>query len=152
VTGSDGIGDTPYVIDANNTDHYPLMGVFSDFKVTSDVDIQAVSNSTVSDFQFNGTALLFNVTGENGATGFCRISIPTTLINGTLTVYVNGAEEPYTLLRESTSTESYLYSTYHFSTEQAAIFPEFILFLAIAILVLATLLTIAIYKKKHKHR
>ena len=25
VTGSDGIGDTPYVIDANNTDHYPLV-------------------------------------------------------------------------------------------------------------------------------
>jgi parallel beta-helix repeat protein len=25
VTGSDGIGDTPYVINANNTDHYPLM-------------------------------------------------------------------------------------------------------------------------------
>jgi len=25
VTGSDGIGDTPYVIDANNVDHYPLM-------------------------------------------------------------------------------------------------------------------------------
>ena len=25
LTGSDGIGDTPYVIDANNTDHYPLM-------------------------------------------------------------------------------------------------------------------------------
>ena len=25
LTGSDGIGDIPYVIDANNTDHYPLM-------------------------------------------------------------------------------------------------------------------------------
>jgi parallel beta-helix repeat protein len=25
VTGSDGIGDTPYVIDANNADHYPLI-------------------------------------------------------------------------------------------------------------------------------
>jgi nitrous oxidase accessory protein NosD len=25
LTGSDGIGDTPYVIDANNTDNYPLM-------------------------------------------------------------------------------------------------------------------------------
>jgi len=24
VTGSDGIGDTPYVIDADNVDHYPL--------------------------------------------------------------------------------------------------------------------------------
>ena len=29
VTGSDGIGDTPYVIDANNTDHYPLMNPYS---------------------------------------------------------------------------------------------------------------------------
>jgi parallel beta-helix repeat protein len=29
VTGSDGIGDTPYVIDANNTDNYPLMNPFS---------------------------------------------------------------------------------------------------------------------------
>jgi len=28
VTGSDGIGDTPYVIDANSIDHYPLMNVF----------------------------------------------------------------------------------------------------------------------------
>jgi parallel beta-helix repeat protein len=29
VTGSDGIGDTPYVIDTNNTDHYPLMQPFA---------------------------------------------------------------------------------------------------------------------------
>ncbi|MEM3458527.1 MAG: NosD domain-containing protein [Candidatus Bathyarchaeia archaeon] len=27
-TGSDGIGDTPYIIDANNVDNYPLMGPF----------------------------------------------------------------------------------------------------------------------------
>jgi parallel beta-helix repeat protein len=27
-TGSDGIGDTPYIIDANNTDHYPLMNPY----------------------------------------------------------------------------------------------------------------------------
>jgi nitrous oxidase accessory protein NosD len=28
ITGIDGIGDTPYVIDANNQDHYPLMNRF----------------------------------------------------------------------------------------------------------------------------
>ena len=28
VPGSDGIGDTPYIIDGNNTDHYPLMGPY----------------------------------------------------------------------------------------------------------------------------
>lgn len=37
LTGSDGIGDTPYVIDANNTDHYPLMNPWSphDIAVTN---------------------------------------------------------------------------------------------------------------------
>jgi hypothetical protein len=29
LTGSDGIGDTPYIIDANNTDNYPLMPVYT---------------------------------------------------------------------------------------------------------------------------
>jgi hypothetical protein len=29
VAGSDGIGDTPYIIDANNIDHYPLMNPYS---------------------------------------------------------------------------------------------------------------------------
>jgi parallel beta-helix repeat protein len=29
LTGSDGIGDTPYVIDANNSDNYPLMDPYS---------------------------------------------------------------------------------------------------------------------------
>ena len=38
LTGSDGIGDTPYVIDSNNTDHYPLMkphGGYHDIGITS---------------------------------------------------------------------------------------------------------------------
>ena len=34
-TDSDGIGDTPYVIGANNTDYYPLMGTFQSFNVSS---------------------------------------------------------------------------------------------------------------------
>lgn len=28
LSGSDGIGDTPYVIDENNTDHYPLINFY----------------------------------------------------------------------------------------------------------------------------
>jgi parallel beta-helix repeat protein len=32
-TGSDGIGDTPYVIGANNTDRYPLMNLWSPFDI-----------------------------------------------------------------------------------------------------------------------
>jgi parallel beta-helix repeat protein len=149
-TGSDGIGDAPYFIDANasNTDHYPLMGIFSEFNATSQSQVQIVCNSTISDFQFNGTAINFKATGENGTTGFCRISIPTTLINGTLTVFVNGTEVPYALLPESNSTQSYLYFTYHRSTQQVTITAEFPSFLILSLFFIATLLAVIIYKKK----
>jgi hypothetical protein len=41
-TGSDGIGDTPYVIDENNIDHYPLMNPWTPKPsvVNATVDIQ----------------------------------------------------------------------------------------------------------------
>ena len=149
VTGSDGIGDTPYVIDANNTDDYPLMGMFSDFSVAQGVDVQVMSNSTVSDFQFNGTAILFNVSGVNGTTGFCNVHVPTSLLNGTLSVFVNGTQVQYSLLPSSNSTQTYLYFTYGHSTEQVAILREFPDSLIVAMFMLATLPAVAIHKKKH---
>ena len=33
-SNQDGIGDAPYIIDENNTDHYPLMGTFQSFNVS----------------------------------------------------------------------------------------------------------------------
>ena len=42
ITGSDGIGDTPYVIDANNIDHYPLMKPYA---AVHDVGIVALNLS-----------------------------------------------------------------------------------------------------------
>jgi parallel beta-helix repeat protein len=148
-TGSDGIGDTPYVIDANNTDNHPLMGTFSTFSVAEGVDVQVVSNSTVSDFQYNGTAILFNVSGVNGTTGFCNVCVPTALLNGTLSVFVNGTQVQYSLLPNSNSSVSCLYFTYGHSTEQVIIMPEFPNFLILAMFMLATLPAIAIHKKKH---
>jgi parallel beta-helix repeat protein len=148
-TGSDGIGETPYVVDANNTDNHPLMGTFSTFSVAAGVNVQVVSNSTVSDFEFNGTALLFNVTGVNGTTGFCNVCVPTALLSGNLTVFVNGTQVQYSLLPSSNSSASYIYFTYGHSTEQVIILPEFPDSLILAILMLATVLTVAIHKKKH---
>jgi parallel beta-helix repeat protein len=146
----DGIGDTPYVIDANNIDDYPLMGPFSDFSVTGGVDVQVVSNSTVSDFQYNGTAILFNVSGTNGTTGFCNVCVPTSLLNGTISVFVNGTQVQYSLLPSSNSSVSYLYFTYGQSTEQVTVLPEFPDSLILAMFMLAAALSaIVIYKKKH---
>jgi parallel beta-helix repeat protein len=148
-TGSDGVGDTPYVIDANNTDDYPLLGGFSDFNVAQGVDVQVVSNSTVSDFQFNETAILFNVSGASGTTGFCNVCIPASLLNGTLSVFVNGTQVQYSLLPSSNSTSSYIYFTYGHSTEQVIILPEFPDSLILAMFMLAMLSAIVIHKKTH---
>jgi parallel beta-helix repeat protein len=57
-TGSDGIGDTPYVIDVNNTDHYPLMKpwvpkgptiwIRPDGSVKGTTEIKTIDNVTYS--------------------------------------------------------------------------------------------------------
>jgi parallel beta-helix repeat protein len=146
---NDGIGDTIHVIDENNIDHYPLMGMFSDFNATSEHQVQTICNSTISDFQFNGTAICFNVTGEDGTTGFCRTCIPRTLMNDTYEVFVNGTEVQCTLLPCSNSTQSYVYFTYTHSTQEVIIIPEFPSFPILSLFMISTLLAVIVYRRKH---
>jgi parallel beta-helix repeat protein len=150
VSGSDGIGDTPYIIDIDNQqmDHYPLMGLFSDFNATSEYHVQTICNSSISDFQFNATAISFNVSGENGTTGFCRICIPTALMNDTYKVFVNGTEVSYTLLPCSNSTHSYLYFTYNHSEQEVLIIPEFPTWTSMLLIIIVLTVAIAIYKRR----
>ncbi|MGD0978461.1 MAG: NosD domain-containing protein [Candidatus Bathyarchaeia archaeon] len=71
-SGSDGIGDTAYVIDNNNTDHYPLMMPWTpyshDVAVTSVVPAKTIiaggfsGNVTVTVANFGQNAETFNVT------------------------------------------------------------------------------------------
>ena len=147
----DGIGDTHYVIDINNIDNYPLMDMFSDFKVTWQDEIYHVTticNSTISAFQFNQQEriLSFNVTGQDFTIGFCRIIIPKTLINETYTVLVDGEEVDVTVLPISNSTHAFLYFTYIHSTHEVVIIPEFPLTLILILLTIISLIEIIITK------
>jgi parallel beta-helix repeat protein len=153
-TGSDGISDAPYTIDANNTDRYPLMGMFYDFNATSESCVQTICNSSISDFRSNGTSISFNVTGEDGTAGFCRICIPTALVNATYRVFVNGTEVPCNLLPCSNSTHSYLYFTYSHSSEQIVIVPEFPSFMILPLFMLFTMLAVVFMRRKipRKHK
>jgi parallel beta-helix repeat protein len=151
-TGSDGIGDSSYIIDANNTDSYPLTGIFSDFNATSGQNVQTISNSTISDFQYSAryvAVIRFKVTGENGTTGFCRICIPTALMDGTYKIYVNDTEVPYTLLLFSNSTCNYLYLNYAHSTEEVIITPEYPSILILTMVIMIILLAVTIYRREH---
>jgi len=147
-TGSDGIGDTAYTINANNTDNYPLMGMFSDFQATSEYHVQTICNSSISDFHFNGTAICFNVTGIDYTTGFCRICIPRALMNETYKVFVNGTEVPCNLLPCSNSTHCYLYFTYNHSTQEVMIVPEFPTWTSMLLILIVLSVATAIYKRR----
>jgi parallel beta-helix repeat protein len=129
---NDGIGDTPYIIDENNADHYPLMGTFNSYNVTyytpplvpHACNVIVISNSTISDFEApiwiehpEVIFLMFNVSGTGSSTGFCRVSFPTAMMSGTYHVSTDGTEIPFTLLPCSNSTHSYLYFNYAYSTQ-----------------------------------
>ncbi len=146
----DGIDDTEYVIDADNIDHHPLMGMFSDFYATSEHHVQTICNSSITDFQFNGTAINFHVSGENDTTGFCRICIPTALMNVTYKVYVNGTEVAYNLLSCSNETRSYLYFNYTHSTQQVIIVPEFSSSLILPLFTITTLVKVILCRRKQE--
>jgi parallel beta-helix repeat protein len=116
----DGIGDTPYVI-SGVRDNRPLMGMFSDFSVIYQEEthhVTIISNSTVSEFEFEigpetGNKIIrFNVTGKDSTVGFCRVRIPTELMNYSYIVLVDSEEIVPTLLNVSNATYVYLYLTY----------------------------------------
>jgi len=144
-TGSDGIGDAPYI-----QDNYPLMGMFYDFDVISECRVHTICNSTISGFKLNGTATSFNVSGKNDTAGFCRICIPTALMNDAFRVFVNGTEilpspEP---LPFSNSTHNYLYFTYNHSTQEVVIIPEFPSLFILPLFMIPTLLVTIVYRKR----
>lgn len=121
-----GIGNSPYVIDANNQDKYPLMGTFSDFTVIHEKDtyhVSTISNSTISQFQFNETLkmLKFNITGANNTKGFCRIQIPEQLTNRPHIVLVDDEQVNATQLPPSNITHAFLYFAYNHSTREVKI-------------------------------
>lgn len=144
----DGIGDSPYLLAINNTDNYPLKGPFSSFNATTSSQIETVCNSTISDFHFNGTTITFNVTGDNGTTGFCRILMPTTLMNGTYIIYVNNTEVSYSLLQCSNDTYSFLYFTYKHSTQEVIVISEF-QSIPILLFFQGTILTLVAFFHRH---
>ena len=117
----DGIGDAPYVIDENNKDDNPLMGIFSDFSVSLEREtyhVTIISNSTISNFNFGfgmdtGNKIIrFNVTDKDDTVGFSRMTIPIKLMNYPLIVLVDGIEVSSVLLNISDKAKVCLYFTY----------------------------------------
>jgi len=161
-TGSDGIGDTSHVIDANNTDRYPLMGPINFFKAgtwdKTTYYVDTVTNSTVSDFYFNedNKLISFNVTGTDDTVGFCRITIPNELLwcdnPEQWEVWVNNTLTENRKIMEDTN-YTYIYFTYNQSTQNVEVIgvhviPEFPTWTSMLLILILLTVAIAIYKRR----
>ena len=153
VSGSDGIGDTPYSIDANNTDRYPLVGTFSSFNTSSGYNVDVVSNSTIEDFEYFESDVTIkihvsNVTA-NQTYGFCRICIPHGLMFPPYKVTIDGAEPyyvNYTLY--DNGTHRWIYVAYQHSTHEIVIIAEFPQRMLMLIFIMATILAVTTYRRR----
>ena len=153
----DGIGDTPHVIDANNTDNYPLMGIFHSFNTSLGHYVNVISNSTIEGFDYfvsNSTIRMYvsNMTiGQ--AYGFCQVCIPNTLMDvSNISVIIdNGAAATlypnYNVY--DNGTHRWIYFAYEHSTHEIDIIPEFSSLLVLSLFMMATLLAVIVYKRKH---
>ena len=134
----DGIGDTPYTIDEKNQDNNPLMGGFSDFSVVwkdKTYHVTTICNSTISNLEFavgkeTGNRIIsFHVTGGSSSAGFCRVMVPTELMNYSYIVLVDEEEVVLTLLDVSNETNAYLYFVYVHGNHTVAIISSKALYL-----------------------
>jgi parallel beta-helix repeat protein len=121
-TGQDndqnGIGDSPYIIDANSQDYYPLMGIFYDFIVFYESEtfhVFTICNSTITRFEFNETIKMLdlNVTGADDTAGFCRITLLQLLVARPCIVLVENSPVNATVLPKSSTENTLLYFTYN---------------------------------------
>ena len=168
-TNGDGVGDTPYTIDGNNVDNYPLMAPFGSpveksFPINvggTDYVISTVSNSTVLDVSFDleDKQLSLNVTGPSGTTGFCNITVPSEMMAGDFTLHLDDAVliEDVDYVKSSNATHyvfsvTYAHSSHLIEIVSTEVVPDFAAWLFIPFLASATLLGLALRRKLQKQQ
>jgi parallel beta-helix repeat protein len=95
--GSDGIGDAPYTINANNKDRYPFMSAWvptlTTFTATNGTEYPVTittANATITQINSTPNNLNFTVTGTPNTNGSLLIIVPKGLNTTALKVTVNG--------------------------------------------------------------
>jgi hypothetical protein len=124
------------------------------FDVGIDAVVEVVSNSSLSYFNLDLTqkTLSFNVTGNDGEIGFCRLTIPNTIIQNlwqeNYTVYFDGEPLPFRSWKDETNT--YIYINYINPEHKITIVPELQPTIILSALMILTMFSVAIVKKNAK--
>ena len=118
-------------------------------------NVTMVSNSTISDFSFSESLMQisFNVTGPAGKHGYCNVTIPEGLLQGSpWTVYVNDTDYTLSCSITGNDTHTFIYIPYTCSTntikiEGTWVVPEFSLAIIMPLFMIATLLAAIMCRK-----
>jgi parallel beta-helix repeat protein len=160
----DGVGDTPYIIDGNNQDNYPLIAPIFTFKAEimeeTYYSVDVVSNCMVSHFSFNpneGPFLRFNMVTPDDTSGFCRVTVPKELIwtTGSWAVKVNNQEVTPNVMEDDENT--YLCFTCNQATANVEVrgeeaVPEFPLWEPLLLMGIGFAAALALHKRKRSNR
>jgi parallel beta-helix repeat protein len=154
----DGISDIEYEVDSSNVDKNPLMGSFQTFNTSLNYYIDAVSNSTIQNFEYfemNKTITMYVSNSKPTQTyGFCRMAIPNELMNAsTISVVVDGNETAvlnpnYNL--HNNGTYVWIYFEYKHSTHRIDIMPEFSSIVIMPLFLMATLIAVVFRRRKRQ--
>lgn len=149
----DGVGDSWLEIDENNTDHCPLVGMFSSFNNSLGLYIDVISNSTIEDFEYfeSNSTIIMHVSNMtiNQAYGFCRIRVPHALMNETYHVTIDGAEPyyvNYTLFDDGE--KRWIYFGYQHSILEIVIIPEFPSATLLSLLMILSIVAVVFSRKR----
>ena len=153
----DGIGDAAHDIYVNNTDNYPLMGMFYSFNTSLGCYVDVISNSTIESFEYfesNNTIKLCVSYFSNMTTqsyGFCRVCIPIDLISPPYHIIIDKGQTPVLNNRTvaENQTHKWIYFAYQHSIHEIIIVPDFPSFLITSLFMIATLLAVTVYRIKH---
>ncbi|NIR16099.1 MAG: hypothetical protein GWN86_20125 [Desulfobacterales bacterium] len=158
LTGSDGIGDTPRILDPLNRDNYPLIAPTTTFNIgnwnQTSHNIHISSNSTITNLQINKTQrrISFNVSGPDHTAGFCRTTIPNVVVESlwqnNYSILIDG-KQPSTTGNWTDATNTLIHFTYNHTQHKVTIVTEFPA-TAILPLVIATILCSALLRRKMK--
>ena len=125
--GSDGIGDTPYIVYESNKDNYPLMNPWTPMETSisvmgEDYPVIITSNTTIDQIVTTGNTLNFTSSGPDGAIGYMRVIFPK--INTTeIKVFIDDVEltpPPFPVFSQN-ETHYFIYFEYTLSIHNIAI-------------------------------
>jgi nitrous oxidase accessory protein len=162
---SDGIGDTQKVLNGNSMDNFPLMGTYHNFEVTLEQgevqNVQVISNSTINELwlawwlgspnqyiQPGDKLIIAFLEGESGTEGFCRLTFPRRVLNGTYVVLVDFIPVDVIELPSSNSTHACIYFSYQHTQHQVIVVSEYPLTTVFLLFAIAASLFLAFARKK----